>query len=256
MEEQRKETRWEPLSGGTRVLVSREHGFGTDAVLLADFSRPKPGESWADLGTGCGVIPLLWRARTKVGEITGIELRPQGAQQAKRSVEENGFGENTHIVQGDARDLTGFFAAGSLDGIACNPPYTAPGAGIPSPGEARRTARQGDSFTLEDLARGARYALRFGGRLCVCLRPNRLAEAVEVFHQADLEPKRMRLVQQRAGKGPFLFLMECRRGGKPGMIVEPVLLLEGENGAPTEEIEAIYGDYRDNPEHRGSCTAK
>ena len=31
---------------------------------------------------------------------------------------------------------------------------------------------------------------------------------------------------------------------------EPVLLLEGEDGAPSREIEAIYGDYRDNPEHR------
>ena len=92
--------------------------------------------------------------------------------------------------------------------------------------------------------------------LCVCLRPNRLGEAVEVFHRADLEPKRLRLVQQRREKAPFLFLMECRRGGKPGMTVEPVLLLEGEDGSPTEEIETIYGDYRDNPEHKGSRPAK
>ena len=92
--------------------------------------------------------------------------------------------------------------------------------------------------------------MRFGGRLCLCLRPQRLAEAVEVFHSHQLEPKRLRLVQQRAGKAPFLFLLECRRGGKPGMEVGPVLLLEREDGSPTQEIEAIYGDYRDNPEHR------
>lgn len=255
-EQQNLTTRWEPLSGGVRVLVSREHGFGTDAVLLADFSRPKPGESWADLGTGCGVIPLLWRVRTKAGKITGVEIREQAAEQARRSVEENGFAGEIAILHGDARQLRDHFAAGSLDGIACNPPYTAAGAGIPSPSDARRTARQGDSFPLEDLAREARYVLRFGGRLCVCLRPNRLGEAVVVFHQADLEPKRLRLVQQRAGKAPFLFLLECRRGGKPGMTVEPVLLLEGENGEPTEEIESIYGDYRDNPEHQGSRPAK
>ena len=67
---------WEPLSGGARVLVSPEHTFGTDAVLLADFSAPRPGERWADLGTGCGVIPLLWRVRTKAARITGVELQP------------------------------------------------------------------------------------------------------------------------------------------------------------------------------------
>lgn len=252
MEAQGKQpARWEPLWGGAKVLVTREHGFGTDGVLLADFSRPRPGETWADLGTGCGIIPLLWRARGWGKAITGVELQPEAAELARQSVEENGYGGEISIVEGDARQLEGLFAAGSLDGISCNPPYTAPGAGIPSPGAARRTARQGDSLSLEDLARGARYALRFGGRLCLCLRPARLGEAMALFHGADLEPKRLRLVQQRAEKAPFLFLLECRRGGRPGMTVEPVLLLEDETGGPSRELEEIYGDYRDNPEHRG-----
>lgn len=251
MEEHLNQTaRWEPLWGGAKVLVTKEHGFGTDGVLLADFSRPKSGETWVDLGTGCGIIPLLWRARNMGKRITGVELQKAAAEQARQSVKENGFEEEIQILEGDARELEKLFPAGSLDGISCNPPYTAPGAGIPSPSDARRTARQGDSLSLEELAKGARYALRFGGRLCVCLRPSRLSEAMTIFHQADLEPKRLRLVQQRAGKAPFLFLLECRRGGKPGMTVEPVLLLEGEDGAPSQELEDIYGDYRDNPEHR------
>lgn len=243
-------THWEPLCGGARVLVSPEHGFGTDAVLLAHFAAPRPGERWADLGTGCGVIPLLWRVRTQAGSITGVELQEKAAQQAERSVAENGFSQSVSILRGDARRLSDLFPAGSLDGIACNPPYTPPGAGIPCGDAARRTARQGDTLSLQELGEAARHALRFGGRLCVCLRPQRLGEAIEVFHSCRLEPKRLRLVQQRAGKAPFLFLLECRSGGAPGMEVEPVLLLEREDGSPTEEIERIYGDYRDNPEHK------
>ena len=247
---ERPSLRWEPLWGGARVLVSRDHGFGTDAVLLAHFAAPRRGENWADLGTGCGVIPLLWRARAAVGRVTGIELQEEAARQARLSVEENGFGETVSILRGDARRLEGTFPAGSLDGIACNPPYTPPGAGVESPREPRRAARHEGSFSLEDLARGARYALRFGGRLCVCLRPARLAEAMALFSRHQLEPKRLRLCQQRAEKAPFLFLLECRRGGRAGLSVEPVLLLEGEDGRPSPELEAIYGDYRDNPEHR------
>ena len=176
MEERLQNTTWEPLCGGARVLVSPQHTFGTDAVLLAHFAAPRPRERWADLGTGCGVIPLLWRVRTQAGAITGVEMQEKAAWQARRSVEENGFSATVDIVQGDARQLGALFPAGSLDGIACNPPYTAPGAGIPSEDGARRAARQGDSLSLEDVARGARYALRFGGRLCLCLRPQRLAE--------------------------------------------------------------------------------
>lgn len=242
------EAHWEPLSGGSRILVSKDHAFGTDAVLLADFSMPRRGERCADFGTGCGVIPLLWRVRSQGASFVGVELQPEAASLARQSVEANGFSGEITIVEGDLRQR--LFPAGSLDRIACNPPYTAPGAGIPCGGQARRTARQGDTLSLQELGEAARHALRFGGRLCVCLRPQRLGEAIEVFHSCRLEPKRLRLVQQRAGKAPFLFLLECRSSGAPGMEVEPVLLLEREDGSPTEEIERIYGDYRDNPEHK------
>ena len=138
MEDWNSTTHWEPLTGGARVLVSREHTFGTDAVLLADFSAPRPGELWADLGTGCGVIPLLWHTRTQAGHITGVELQEKAAWQAQRSVEENGFSQRIAIARQDARDLSSLFPVGSLHGMACNPPYTAPGAGIASADSARR----------------------------------------------------------------------------------------------------------------------
>ena len=231
---------WEPLSGGARVLVSPEHTFGTDAVLLADFSAPRPGEHWADLGTGCGVIPLLWRVRTKAARITGVELQPKAAAQARRSVEENGLADTVDILEGDGRQLSRLFPAGSLDGLACNPPYTAPGTGIPSGDTARRTARQGDSLSLEDLAREGKRVLRFGGRLCVCLRPARLLEAMELFQAHQLEPKRLRFVQHSAASAPGLFLCEATLMGGPGLRVEPPLALYGEDGAPGAEMRAIY----------------
>ena len=37
--------------------------FSLDALLLADFSRVPAGASVADLGTGCGVIPLVLARR-------------------------------------------------------------------------------------------------------------------------------------------------------------------------------------------------
>ena len=50
------ELRLEEIGGGLAVEVSREHGFGMDAVLLAAFAAPKPDECACDLGTGCGII--------------------------------------------------------------------------------------------------------------------------------------------------------------------------------------------------------
>lgn len=238
---------WEPLAPGCQVLVTREHGFSTDTLLLAAFSQPRRGERCADLGTGCGTIPLLWRARGEPGPILAVELQPQAAEQARRSVERSGYNGHIQVVEGDVRDYKALLPCQGLDRVACNPPYTLPGAGAASPDPQRRAARQGDCFSLEDLAQAARYSLKHRGRLCLCLPVRRLAEALALFPRWDLEPKLLRLVQQRRDKAPYLFLLECRRGGRPGGLeAAPTLLLEEDTGGPTRELLEIYGSYRDN----------
>ncbi len=238
---------WEPLAPGCQVLVTREHGFSTDTLLLAAFSQPRRGERCADLGTGCGTIPLLWRARGEPGPILAVELQPQAAEQARRSVERSGYNGHIQVVEGDVRDYKALLPCQGLDRVACNPPYTLPGAGAASPDPQRRAARQGDCFSLEDLAQAARYSLKHRGRLCLCLPVRRLAEALALFSRWDLEPKLLRLVQQRRDKAPYLFLLECRRGGRPGGLeAAPTLLLEEDGGGPTRELLEVYGSYRDN----------
>ena len=238
---------WEPLAPGCQVLVTREHGFSTDTLLLAAFSQPRRGERCADLGTGCGTIPLLWRARGEPGPILAVELQPQAAEQARRSVERSGYTGHIQVVEGDVRDYKALLPCQGLDRVACNPPYTLPGAGAASPDPQRRAARQGDCFSLEDLAQAARYSLKHRGRLCLCLPVRRLAEALALFSRWDLEPKLLRLVQQRRDKAPYLFLLECRRGGRPGGLeAAPTLLLEEDTGGPTRELLEVYGSYRDN----------
>lgn len=238
---------WESLAPGCQVLVTREHGFSTDTLLLAAFSQPRRGERCADLGAGCGTIPLLWRARGEPGPILAVELQPQAAEQARRSVERSGYNGHIQVVEGDVRDYKALLPCQGLDRVACNPPYTLPGAGAASPDPQRRAARQGDCFSLEDLAQAARYSLKHRGRLCLCLPVRRLAEALALFPRWDLEPKLLRLVQQRRDKAPYLFLLECRRGGRPGGLeAAPTLLLEEDTGGPTRELLEIYGSYRDN----------
>lgn len=56
----RRGERMESLGAGLFAIVSRLHGFGADALLLADFAAPRQGERALDLGTGCGILaPFL-----------------------------------------------------------------------------------------------------------------------------------------------------------------------------------------------------
>lgn len=235
---------WEPLAPACRVLVSREHTFNTDTILLAHFAAPKRKERCIDLGTGCGTIPLLWQANYAPRHITAVELGEQAFSQALRSVSENGYEENIEVICGDIREIKRIIPHPTLDLAACNPPYKAVGAGLRNPDERMENARHECTCTLEDVAKAGRDVLRFGGRFCLCQRPERLADAMNVFREYGLEPKRLRLVQQRVNTAPSLFLLEARRGGKPGLSVLPTLIIEDENGGFSAEMLEIYGNYK------------
>lgn len=239
------ETHWEPLSASCKVLVSGEHRFTTDTILLAHFAAPKKNDRCADLGCGCGTIPLLWRCRYQPGEVFGVEISEAAAEQAERSVEENGFSETVHILRGDIREIRSLLREPVFDLVSCNPPYKAEGAGLTGESGERNRARFEETCTLADAAKAAKDILRYGGRFCICQRPERLTDALCTLREYGLEPKRLRLVQQRRDKAPSLFLLEGRRGGRPGLQVMPALLIENDDGEFSPEMEAIYGDYRE-----------
>lgn len=236
---------WEPLSGSYKVYVTKLYGFTTDTLLLANFAAPAKKDRCADFGTGCGTIPLIWQLRYRPASIVGYEIQAEAAEQARLSVKENGFEQDITIVHTDIRQYKKNIAHQQYDLIACNPPYKAVGAGLQNDTRERTTIRHESSMTLPDLAKSAAFALKHGGRLCVCQRPERLTDMIQVFREHGLEPKRLRFVQQTVKKAPSLFLLEARRGGRSGLRVEPALLIKDENGFTAEMME-IYGDYAAN----------
>jgi tRNA1(Val) A37 N6-methylase TrmN6 len=240
----------EPLSKAVSVFVSDEYHFNTDTIFLAHFSLPRRGERCADLGTGCGAIPLLWMTRTRPESVCALELQPRACELARRSVLRGGFGGVITVREMDVREVPEAAKRDPLlhhlDLVACNPPYKAAGAGGASPRAFRRIARSEAECTLADIARAGAAALRFGGRFCLCQRPERLCEVLLQLKAHGLEPKRLRFIQQRPGAAPGLFLVQARRGGRPGgLAVEPPLLIEDGCGNFSREMTEIYGEYRE-----------
>ena len=136
--------------------------------------------------------------------------------------------------------------SGSFDVVACNPPYKPIGTGVVSSGQSHSIIRHESSCTVDDVVRVASGLLRFGGRFCLCLRPERLTDVFVAFRKYSLEPKRLQMVQQRVNKAPKLFLVEGRRGGKPGGLVTlPTLFIENSNGEYSDEMMKIYGSFKE-----------
>lgn len=215
--------------------------FGMDAVLLSGFAQVKAGERVLDLGTGTGIIPILLEAKTEGRSFTGLEIQPESADMARRSVELNHLESKIDIVTGDMKDASDIFGASSFDVVITNPPYMVNSHGLKNTLDAKTIARHEVLCTLEDIIRESAKLLPPKGRFYMVHRPFRLSEIFCTMTRYGLEPKRMKLVYPYADREPNMVLLEGLRGGRPRMTVEKPLIVYQEKGKYTDEIIEIYG---------------
>lgn len=195
----------------------------TDSFALGWFARPKRGGAVCDLGSGTGLLGTLLLAREPALRLTLVERSAGALSLAERSFAENGW--QAVFSLGDLRDVSALPAAGSMDYAVCNPPYFPSGSGASAGGEARRNAREELQCTLEEVCAAAQRVLRWGGRFALVHRPERLTDLLSGLRGCGMEPKRLRFVAKDPLSAPSLVLAEARRGGRPGVTVEPPLIV-------------------------------
>ena len=230
---------------GYRIIQNPERFcFGMDAVLLSGFARAKKQERCLDLGCGNGIIPILMEAKTEGKHFTGLEIQPESADMARRSVALNGLQDRIDIVEGDIKDASKIFGASSFHVITTNPPYMIGTHGENSPSTAKAIARHEVLCTLDDILRESARLLMPGGRFYMVHRPFRLAEIFSTLKKYHLEPKRMQLVYPFVDKEPNMVLIEAMKGGNPRITVEKPLIVYETPGVYTKDIRELYGDGR------------
>ncbi len=215
--------------------------FGMDAVLLSGFANAKKGDKVLDMGTGTGIIPILMEAKTEAEHLTGLEIQPESADMALRSVQLNGLEDKISIVTGDIKEAKNLFPKASFQVITSNPPYMIGQHGLVNPHSEKAIARHEVLCTLEDVIENAAALLVPGGHFYMVHRPFRLAEIMTTLVKYRLEPKRMQLVYPYIDKEPNMVLIEAARGGKSRLQVEKPLIVYEKPGVYTPEIYDVYG---------------
>lgn len=215
----------EQLDETLRLIVSPAYTFTTDSLLLARFAAIRDRETACDLGTGCGVIPLLWCAG-KTGRLTAVDVQEKACAQLNRSLALSGLEDRVTVVCADLRQKHPLLPSGTFDLVTINPPYYAVGTGKQSRESSDRLAKHETACALEDAVTAAARLLKNGGRFCLCQKPERLTDVLCTLRVHRLEPKRIRFAAQTAQKAPFLVLVEARRGGNSGVRVEAPLVLQ------------------------------
>lgn len=205
-----------------------EYAFSVDSLLLARFSAVKERERVADICAGNGVVGYAAAEAETPQVLDFYELNPTACILLEMAVKENGL--NGAVYQGDIIK-TSVARAGQYDCVLCNPPYyKATKTPLPQ-GEAERNQYYRDAaktecaVTLEEVIASANRLLAGDGRLCMCVRMERLGEACALLEGKKMPVKRLQLVRAKKGDAPYLALIESKKGAKSGLTALPVLTI-------------------------------
>lgn len=212
--------------------------LGQDTVLLSHFARLRPGERALDLGAGAGFLGLFTLLKNP-GTMEGWELDPDCAALANENYAACGLQDRGSVRQVDLREMR---LMRHFDVCLSNPPYFDPRRGKVVSGEALANARSQQTATIRDICAAVQRNVRSGGRFYVCWKPEQAIELFAACTEHGLSPKRLQWVHQRADRQANLLLLEARRDGGPGLIVDPPLILEDEHGEKTPAARIALGE--------------
>ena len=232
----------DPQLDGLRLIQrSDAFRFGTDSVLLADFAAPKKNERAVDLGCGTGAIALLMAGHAPTSSVDAVELQPEIADMARRSVELNRLEARVHVHCMDMREAWRSLGAGRFSLAVCNPPYGRCGAALESASDTQRLARHEGDLGPGDVAAAAAMLLKNGGRFCVIYPAPRAYELMRAMDESRIAPKRIRTVHGVEGRAPKFILLEGVKLGGEGLHWLAPLVLRHADGTFTDEWHRIYG---------------
>lgn len=214
--------------------------FGMDAVLLSDFTRLRPRERVADMGTGTGILPLLLSQQEKSCTFEAFEIQPDMADMAGRSVRMNGLEERICVHAADMRKAYEVIGRETMNAVVCNPPYGKRGGTLTNETAAVLLARHETDCTIEDVASSCAAVLKNHGRLSIVFPAQRMLELCDALRKSRLEPKRIRMVCAHVDKPPYLVMVEAMKNAKPHLLWMPPLVVYHADGTETDEIKRIY----------------
>jgi tRNA1Val (adenine37-N6)-methyltransferase len=214
------------LDGRIEVIQQRcGYRFSIDAVLLSQFVRLQRNDKVVDLGTGCGILPLLLSQTTKAVSFVGVEVQKGLADLALRNVRLNQLESRIAILHQDFRSLKKTYPPGAFNVALSNPPYRRHLSGRTNPSAEKAIARHEIKGTLDDLISMVSYLLPPKGRCYLIYPATRAVDLLVTLRGKRVEPKRIQWVYPHAHEEAKLILIEALKASGVELKTLPPLIL-------------------------------
>lgn len=228
------------LKGRLKVVQGlRGYRFSVDAVLLANFIDEPEDNRIVDLGTGCGIIPLIMAAERHYKEITGVEIQDQLAGYAVESVSLNKLEKKIKILNTDFRSFIDNQPSKLFDAAVANPPYKKPGTGKINPSKEKAIARHEIKCSLEDLVLSASAATKKHAAFYAVYIPLRFDELVTELRKNEYHIERFCSVHPHEGEPASLFMVKAVKRSSRETVIEPPIFIHESDGDYTPYMRRI-----------------
>lgn len=193
--------------------------FTSDAVLLANFAKAKKSDSCLDICSGSGIVGMLVYAKQTPKNMTLLEIQPQLADMASRSVQINCLQDKISVINCSVQEFASSFNGKNFDVITCNPPYKVASSHKISEKKEIAMCKYELSLSLDDLIKSVARLLKFGGKFYFVHESNRLGEIILTLNKYNMQPKRLEFCYPSHKQTSNVVLIEAVLGAKSGVIV-------------------------------------
>jgi tRNA1Val (adenine37-N6)-methyltransferase len=225
------------------ILIQNDSGYrySIEPFLLADFAQSLPGQNVLDIGTGCGIIPLLMVFRQPTLKVTGIEIQDAAFENAEKNVAKNQV--EIEIVHDDFLEWAQRVEIEPFDWIVSNPPYRKINSGRTNPDSGKAIARHELKLNLPSMLDKAKPILKKGGHITLAYPPLRLQETLGELESRELFPSRVRFIHGNQNAEAKIFLVDAIKEKRSDLIVDSPLYVYNKDGSYSKEMQEIYDSF-------------
>lgn len=210
---------------------------GTDAVLLGAWAEVKPTDWVLDIGTGCGILPLML-AQKGIAKVHAVDLDEASALEAAENFQASQWSRQLFAFHADIRKFT---MQCTYDLIISNPPFFI--NSYKSDTDRKNQTRHTDtSLSFVELASAVKRLLKPDGRFVLVLPERESRDFIPIAAKYHLYVHKCQQIIPMEGKEPNRVNLELRFG-KPESVQVTELVMRKVDNSFTEAYNDVVKPY-------------
>lgn len=212
---------------------------GTDGTIHGAWAPVPSGPSRIlDIGTGSGLMALMFAQRCPEAHITGIDIDAGAAEQAMENFAASPWADRLEVIHTPVQE----FCESGFDLVASNPPYFVDS--LKNPDAARLKARHTDTLSFGALVGHSARLVRDGGIVSYVLPIEAEQPVLHLAADCGLTPIHITRVHTRNTKPAKRVMIAMVKGSTTESCVIDTLCLMDDNGEPrSEQYKALCRDF-------------